>query len=169
MSGVDQMKESQFELSPETAEMSRRIIGVLAGVNNEISDETLNQIIGMEIWPNNYALQAALRQMERAVPPVCFRRRRGKGWKRETDTDLVEGSEGALKKLARGARRGSKRLSKVVAPLALSNETQLQYTTNLTRLYAMEDAASSRKPRRPKESLPELQCVLDAIKRNATA
>jgi hypothetical protein len=160
---LNKMKNARFEASPETAEMSRRIVAVLTGVNNEISDKALGQIIGVEIAPDNCALQAALRQMERAEPPVCFRRRRGIGWKREADADLVQGSEEALKKLSRGARRGSVRLGKVVNHEALSNGMQLQWATNQTRLCSIEDAASARKPRRSAKSVSDLKTALETI------
>jgi hypothetical protein len=154
----------QFEARPEVAELSRRIIATLTGVNDEISDDTLEQIIGVPIGPGNHAMQVALRHMERADRPLLFRRKRGIGWKRETDSDIVEGSEGALKKLSRGARRGSRRLGKVANFVGLSNELQLQAATNQTRLFAIAEVASVRKPRKIVSSVPDPQSLTAAIK-----
>jgi hypothetical protein len=162
------MKNVKFEVNPERAEMSSRIVGVLTGVNDDISDKSLAQIIGQEVKRDNYALQMALRHMERADPPVCFRRIRGHGWKRQNDIDLVHGSVGALKTLSRSARRGSTRLGKVVDYGALPSGMQLQWATNQTKLFAIEDAASVRKPRRSAKAISDLQSILRNIINAAT-
>jgi len=154
--------QTLFVKRPETADLTRKIIAVLIGTNDEMSDEALSQMVGVPVRSDTYALRAALRDLERADPPVLFRRVRKFGWKRMRDTDIVVGSEGDLKKIARGARRGRKRLGKVVFD-RLSNGEQLHAARNNTRFAAIEDAATTVKPRHT-STIPDLSSVLQKIK-----
>jgi hypothetical protein len=162
--GLITMAQAQelFIKRPEVAELTRKIVAVLIGVNDEMSDATISQIIGETVGPSSYALRAAFRDLQRADPPIHFRRIRRVGWKRMHDTDLVAHSEVDLKKIARGARRGRKRLGDVRFA-ELSNRDQLHAARNNTRFAAIEDAAASVKSRLP-STIPDLSDVIAKIK-----
>jgi hypothetical protein len=146
----------------DIADLSRRIVAALVGTNDEVSDTALSQVVGETIAPNSYALKAAFRDLQRADPPIHFRRIRRVGWKRMHDPDLVVHSEADLKKIARGARRGRKRLGDVRFS-ALNNQDQLHAARNNTRFAAIEDAATTVKSRMPSR-LPDLSDVIARIK-----
>lgn len=152
-----------FVKRPEVADLTRKIIAVLVGVNDEISDEALTQTIGFTIGPRTHALRIAFRDLERSDPPILFRRVRCFGWKRMRDQDIVARSEVDLKKIARGARRGRKRLNKVRHE-TLSNGEQLHAARNNTRFAAIEDSAATVKISRFESTIPDLKTVLEKIK-----
>ncbi len=153
-----------FTKRPEIADLTRKIVAALIGTNDEISDAALAQRIGESIAPNSYAVQAAFRDLQRADPPVHFRRIRRVGWKRMHDPDLVAHSETDLKKIARGARRGRRRLGDVRFA-ALNNNDQLHAARNNTRFAAIEDAATTVKSRSPSK-IPDLSDVIARIKKD---
>lgn len=155
--------KSFFVKRPEVAELTRKIVATLVGVNDELADTALSQVVGTRVGPNTYALRAALRDLARADPPVHFRRIKNMGWKRMHDPDLVAHSEVDLKKITRGARRGRKRLSSVRFD-ALSKNDQLQAARNNTRFSAIEDTASNATVRRPPSPIPDLNDLLKRIK-----
>jgi hypothetical protein len=152
-----------FVKRPEVAELTRQIIAVLVGVNDEIADESLCKVVGEKIGPNTYALRAALRDLQRTDPPIHFRRIRRVGWKRMADPDIVAYSEVDLKRIARGARRGRKRLNDIRFA-ELSNGDQLHASRNQTRFAAIEDAAFSAKPKTLPSNIPDLSVVIARIK-----
>jgi len=152
-----------FEKRPHIADLARKIVAALTGVNDEISDSTLEQIIGMPIDPGAYVLKVALRDLERADPPILFRRIRRFGWKRMQDRDIVANSEGDLKKIARGARRGRRRLNKARFDV-LTNGEQLHAARNNTRFAAIEDSAATIRVSKFESTIPDLKTVLEKIK-----
>lgn len=158
-------RNQRFIPRPEIADLSRKIIGVLVGVNDEISDASLERMVEAPLRPGSRAIRVALRDLERADPPIHFRRIRSEGWKRMQDRDLVARSEADLKTIARRARRGRKRLGRVRFEI-LSSSDQLQAARNNTRLAAIEDAAAVTAKRRRNEPshIPELSDVLRKIK-----
>jgi hypothetical protein len=149
----------------DRAAMQRQIVSSTCSLK---VPNSISAAIGVSIRPGNSSLQPAFRHMQNASPPVCFRRKRAVGWKRESDIDLVEGSEGALKKIARGARRGSRRRGKVGHFEAMPNNKQLQAATNQTRLHAIQDQASVRSTRHAPTKIPHVQELLDQIKQAGT-
>jgi hypothetical protein len=156
---------SLFIKRPENADMSRKIVAALQGVNDEITDAAMKAVAGDV---TSSSLRAAFRELARADPPVLFRRIRNHGWKRMHDPDIVAHSEVDLKKIARGARRGRKRLGAVRFD-ALSSNDQLQAARNNTRFAAIEDASVNATVRRkPASSIPDLETVLKKIKGDLT-
>jgi hypothetical protein len=153
-----------FIKRPEIAEMARRLAVLLVGVNDEITDQRISQTLGHTVDPGSHVMRSALRELERGDPPVHFRRLRSYGWKRMHDQDLVAHSDADLKKIARGARRGRKRLGHIVQFDALSTGDQLRASTNNTRLAAIEDAAATVKVRAVPSSVPDLTSLLEKIK-----
>lgn len=147
----------QFIKRPEIAEQARKLVAMLTGVNDEISDASLGEP------PTSYPLRVAFRDLERANPPVIFRRIRNVGWKRMYDVDLVLHSEADLKRLGRGARRGRKRLGLVQFD-HLTRTEQLHAARNNTRFAAIEAAAASVALKPLAAGIPDLTAVLEKIK-----
>lgn len=148
------------------AETERLLVAALKGVNDEISDEALSTAIGLDIRAHQYGLRCAFHTLERASPPVEFIRIRKIGYRRLRNEDYGPRSERDLKKIKRGARRGSKRLSRVDFG-KLSTEGQIQVSINSTVLSAIERQATKTTVRQEQSNVPDLNALLKKIKENA--
>jgi hypothetical protein len=154
---------AKFVARPENAELTRKLVAVLVGVNDEINDGTLSKMVEQPLTPRTYPLKAAFRDLERGDPPIHFRRIRNLGWKRLHDPDLVAHSETDLKKITRGARRGRKRLNHVQFE-NLSAPQQMQCARNNTRFMMIEQTANVVQPAKGLSTIPDLNDLIRKVK-----